>query len=155
MALSSTKIIKVIVVTDDLERTAAAYRRLLGVEREPEPADLPHNQVREPYTRYLGRDITDTPMKVQSVCSENSWFEIIQPLGSDDPWAAWLRDHGTSVCSICLMTDGPIEADEALLSAAGYASIFKQEKGYEAYEYFDTSRDLGTLLEIKERYPAP
>ena len=152
MALSSTRIIKVIVVTDDLEKTVSAYRTLLGVDREPEPADLPHNQVRAPYTRYLGRDITDTPMRAASVCSENFWFEIIQPLGHDDPWAAWLRDHGTSICSICLMTDGPIEADEAVLEGAGFQSIFKQEKGYEAYEYFDTSAALGTLLEIKERY---
>ena len=152
MALSSTKIIKVIVVTDDLEKTVAAYRTLLGVDREPEPADLPHNQVRAPYTRYLGRDITDTPMRAASVCSENFWFEIIQPLGHDDPWAAWLKAHGTSICSICLMTDGPIEADEAVLEGAGFQSIFKQEKGYEAYEYFDTSAALGTLLEIKERY---
>ena len=152
MALSSTKIIKVIVVTDDLDRTAAAYRTLLGVDREPEPGNLPHNQLREPYTRYLGKAITDTPMKVASVCSENFWFEIIQPLGDNDPWAAWLREHGTSICSICLMTDGPIEADEAVLEGAGFKSIFKQEKGYEAYEYFDTSAALGTLLEIKERY---
>ena len=43
MALSSTKIIKVIVVTDDLERTASAYRTLLGVDREPEPGNIPHN----------------------------------------------------------------------------------------------------------------
>ena len=152
MALSSTKIIKVIVVTDDLDRTVSAYRTLLGVDREPEPADLPHNQVRTPYTRYLGRDITDTPMRAASVCSENFWFEIIQPLGHDDPWAAWLKAHGTSICSICLMTDGPIEADEAVLEGAGFQSIFKQEKGYEAYEYFDTSAALGALLEIKERY---
>lgn len=152
MALSSTKIIKVIVVTDDLDRTVSAYRTLLGVDREPEPASLPHNQVRAPYTRYLGRDITDTPMRAASVCSENFWFEIIQPLGHDDPWAAWLAQHGTSICSICLMTDGPIEADEAVLESAGFQSIFKQEKGYEAYEYFDTSAALGTLLEIKERY---
>lgn len=152
MALSSTKIIKVIVVTDDLDRTFSAYRTLLGVDREPEPANLPHNQVRAPYTRYLGRDITDTPMRAASVCSENFWFEIIQPLGHDDPWAAWLAQHGTSICSICLMTDGPIEADEAVLEGAGFQSIFKQEKGYEAYEYFDTSAALGTLLEIKERY---
>ena len=152
MALSSTKIIKVIVVTDDLDRTVSAYRTLLGVDREPEPADLPHNQVRTPYTRYLGRDITDTPMRAASVCSENFWFEIIQPLGHNDPWAAWLKQHGTSICSICLMTDGPIEADEAVLEGAGFKSIFKQEKGYEAYEYFDTSAALGTLLEIKERY---
>ena len=38
------------------------------------------------------------------------------------------------------------------MAEAGYASLFKQEKGYEAYEYFDTARDLGTLLEIKEIY---
>ena len=38
------------------------------------------------------------------------------------------------------------------MAEAGYASLFKQEKGYEAYEYFDTARDLGTLLEIKETY---
>ncbi|MGX8704974.1 MAG: hypothetical protein ACSW8J_00185 [bacterium] len=152
MALSSTKVVKFIVVTDDLERTASAYRRLLGVDREPEPGNIPHRAIREPYTKYMGREITDTPMKVESVCSENVWFEIIQPLGSGDPWAAWLREHGTSICSVCLMTDGPIEADESVLREAGYDSIFKQEKGYEAYEYFDTSKDLGTLLEIKERY---
>lgn len=152
MALSSTKVIKAIVVTDDLERTAAAYERLLGVDREPEPAGIEHRAVRAPYTRYLGREITDTPMKVRSVCSENFWFEIIQPLGDDDPWAAWLKAHGTSIYSVCLMSDGPIEADEALMARAGYPSIFKQEKGYEAYEYFDTSKDLGVLLEIKERY---
>ena len=152
MALSSTKVVKCIVVTDDLERTASAYRRLLGVDREPEPGSMPRRAIKAPYTHYMGREITDTPMKVESVCSENLWFEIIQPLGSDDPWATWLREHGTSICSVCLMTDGPIEADEATLSDAGYRSIFKQEKGYEAYEYFDTSKDLGTLLEIKERY---
>ena len=152
MTLSSTKIIKVIVVTDDLEKTAGAYRTLLGVDRSPEHDGLPHNQLRAPYTGYLGDEITDTPMRVESVCSENFWFEIIQPLGHDDPWAAWLKQHGTSICSICLMTDGPIEADEAVLEGAGFKSIFKQEKGYEAYEYFDTSAALGTLLEIKERY---
>lgn len=152
MALSSTIIVKAIVVTDDLERTASAYRALLGVDRAPEPEDTEHHNIRAPYTRYMGRDITDTPMKVESVCSENFWFEIIQPLGHDDPWAAWLKAHGTSIYSFCLMSKGPIEADEAIMAKAGYPSIFKQEKGYEAYEYFDTARDLGALLEIKERY---
>lgn len=152
MALSSTKIIKFLVVTDDLERTAGAYRALLGVNREPEPDNLPHNQVRTPYNRYLGKEITDTPMRVESVCSENFWFEIIQPMGDNDPWAAWLKEHGTSICAICLMTDGPIEADEAVMAREGFPTIFKQEKGYEAYEYFDTAAALGAMLEIKERY---
>ena len=71
-----------------------------------------HPMLREPYTRYLGKPITDTPMKVKSVLTENFWFEIIQPLGDHDPWAQWLKDHGTSICSICLVTNGLLEDDE-------------------------------------------
>ena len=111
-----------------------------------------HPQVKEPYTIYKGEAIAETPMKVKSVLSENFWFEIIQPLGTNDPWAQWLKDHGTSVCSICLQSAGPLEQDEGRMASAGYTSLFKQEKGSEAYEYFDTARDLGTLLEIKETY---
>lgn len=151
MALSSTAVIKVIVVTDDLERTAGAYERLLGTGRKVEE-DGEHRQIREPYTRYLGKPITDTPMKVKSVLTENFWFEIIQPLGENDPWAQWLKDHGTSICSICLVSNGVLEEDERRMAMEGYRSLFKQEKGYEAYEYFDTAKDLGTLLEMKEIY---
>ena len=151
MALSSTAIVKVIVVTDDLERTAGAYERLLGTGRTPEEAGE-HKMVREPFTRYLGKPITDTLMKVRSVLTENFWFEIVQPLGDHDPWAQWLKDHGTSICSICLVTNGVLEEDERTLALDGYRSLFKQEKGYEAYEYFDTARDLGTMLEMKEIY---
>ena len=50
------------------------------------------------------------------------------------------------------MTDRPIEADEELMKTLGYKSIFKQEKGYEAYEYFDTTDALGMLVEVKEHY---
>lgn len=151
MALSSTNIIKVIVVTDDLDRTVAAYKKLLGTGTAP-AEETEHKMVRTPFTKYLGKDVTDMPMRVESVFSDNFWFEIIQPMGSNDPWAAWLKEHGTSICSVCLLSNGALEHDEAVMAEAGYASIFKQEKGYEAYEYFDTSRDLGVLLEMKEHY---
>lgn len=152
MALSSTNIIKVIVVTDDLERTVSAYKILLGTGIVPAEQNTEHKQVRTPFTKYKGVDITDTPMRVESVFCDNFWFEIIQPLGSNDPWAAWLKEHGTSICSICLLSDGPLEKDEEAIKAAGFDSIFKQEKGYEAYEYFDTSKALGVLVEVKEQY---
>ncbi len=152
MALSSTSLVKVIVVTDDVERTAAAYSRLLGSGRQMPEESGEHRMVREPFTRYKGKEISDMPMKVKSVLTENFWFEIIQPMGSCDPWADWLKEHGTSICSVCLVSNGPLEEDEKRMAEAGYASLFKQEKGYEAYEYFDTGRDLGTMLEIKEKY---
>ncbi len=151
MALSSTKIIKIIIVTDNLEKTVNAYKALLGTGTAP-AEEGEHKQVREPYTTYLGQTITDTPMKVESVFSDNFWFEIIQPLGNNDPWAAWLKEHGTSVYSICLMSDGAIEKDEELMTKLGFPSIFKQEKGWEAYEYFDTASALGVLTEVKEHY---
>ena len=50
------------------------------------------------------------------------------------------------------MTNGLLEDDQRKMALEGYQSIFKQEKGYEAYEYFDTAQDLGTLLEMKEIY---
>ena len=152
MSLSSTAVVKVIVVTDDLERTAGAYERLLGTGRKPDEDPGEHQMVREPYTRYLGKTITDTPMKVKSVMTENFWFEIVQPLGDHDPWAQWLKDHGTSICSVCLVSNGVLEDDERKMAMEGYRSLFKQEKGYEAYEYFDTAKDLGALLEMKEIY---
>lgn len=151
MALSSTRIVKVIVVTDDLDKTVAAYRALLGTGTPPAP-EGEHKMVRTPFTKYLGQDVTDMPMKVESVFTDNFWFEIIQPLGHNDPWAAWLEKHGTSVCSVCLLSDGPLEADEQTIARAGYPSIFKQEKGYEAYEYFDAASDMGVLVEVKEQY---
>lgn len=152
MALSSTDIVKVIVVTDNLEKTAFAYQTLLGTGKEPEEQDIEHKEIRTPFMKYKGADIADTPMKVKSVFSNNFWFEIIQPLGNHDPWADWLREHGTSICSICLLSKGMLEYDEDAMKNAGFESVFKQEKGYEAYEYFDTSKELGVLVEVKERY---
>lgn len=151
MALSSTNIIKVIVVTNDLEKTVSAYRTLFGTGT-PIEDNREHKEVRTPYTKYKGQDITDTPMKVESVFSSNFWFEIIMPLGNNDPWADWLKEHGTSIYSVCLLSDGPLENDEDTMRNAGFESIFKQEKGYEAYEYFDTADALGVLVEVKERY---
>lgn len=152
MALSSTSIVKVIVVTDNLEQTVSAYKTLLGTGKEPAGAATEHKEIRTPFMKYKGVDITDTPMKVESVFSDNFWFEIIQPLGNNDPWAAWLQEHGTSICSICLLSEGALEDDEQTIKNAGFKSIFKHEKGYEAYEYFDTSKALGVLVEVKEQY---
>ena len=152
MALSSTKIIKVLVVTDDLDKTVAAYRQLFGTGTAPVDDEASHNNIRTPYKKYLGKDITDTPMKVESVFSDNFWFEIIQPYTEDSPWGAWLKEHGTSICSVCLMSDGPLEADEEVMKQAGFGSLFIEEKGYEAYEYFDTGAVLGVMTEVKEHY---
>ena len=67
MALSSTNIVKVIVVTDDLEKTAAGYKTASGNRNVAPAEDGEHKMVRTPFTKYMGKDITDTPMRVESV----------------------------------------------------------------------------------------
>ena len=52
MALSSTAAVKVIIVTDNLERTAAAYEKLLGSARTMKGDEKEHRMIREPYTVY-------------------------------------------------------------------------------------------------------
>ena len=73
MALSSTSLVKVIVVTDDLDKTVSAYKKLFGTGKAP-AEEGEHKQVRTPYTKYLGKDVTDMPMRVESVFSDNFWF---------------------------------------------------------------------------------
>ena len=53
--------VKVIIVADDPDRTAAAYEKL------PEST----RTVRESYVLYKGRPVTGMPMKVKGVLSEN------------------------------------------------------------------------------------
>ena len=79
MALSSTKIVKVIVVTDNLEQTVSAYKMLLGTGKALK--ELPHNDCRKPFTTYKGQPGGDMPMKVESVFSDNFWFEVIMIQG--------------------------------------------------------------------------
>lgn len=150
MALSSTSIVKVIIVTDNLEKTVSAYRTLLGTGTAPAEAEA--RNIRKPYTRYMSKEDPDLSMKVESVFTDNFWFEIIQPTSSDGPWADWLKHHGTSCYSICLVTNGSLEEDEKKMKEIGFESIFKQEKGFEAYEYFDTAKTMGVLMELKEHY---
>ncbi|MBQ0001255.1 MAG: VOC family protein [Clostridiales bacterium] len=150
MALSSTNILKVIVVTDNLEKTVAGYKTLFGTGTAPEEA--PHKDIKEPYTIYKGQPGEPMDLKVESVFSDNFWFEVIEPVSDNSPWYAWLKEHGTSICSVCLLSNGPLENDEAVMKEAGFESLFKQEKGYEAYEYFDAAKTLGVLVEMKEHY---
>ena len=69
MALSSTSIVKVIVVTDDLDKTAAGYKTLLGTGTAP-AEDGEHKMVRTPFTKYMGKAAKNSASKRNSIWND-------------------------------------------------------------------------------------
>ena len=58
----------------------------------------------------------------------------------------------TKILAAAVLTAIPEIVAYLCMQEAGFAPVFKQEKGYEAYEYFDAAKDLGVLVELKEQY---
>jgi hypothetical protein len=151
--LGSSTIIKLGIVTHDVEKTAAAFRALFS------PGPVPASQTEDhppftikPYKQFRGQPCGDTPLKVINVYTENFWFEIVEPLDdTPSPWSEHLAQHGTSVCFTSIHIESGLDHDIAVMEANGFPLIFLEDKGYERYTYFDTADTLGLLIEVKER----
>jgi methylmalonyl-CoA/ethylmalonyl-CoA epimerase len=152
--IASNRIIKVGVVTDDVEKTYAAFQSLF--ETLPSyDSDTPPVGDFEPlkYKKYMGKPAGNTPLKVRCVFLDPIYFEIVEPVGeAESPWHDHLKAHGTSVCFISLYIEG-FEQHIDLMGKKGFPLVFEEEKGFERYAYFDTLKALGFTLEMKERIP--
>ena len=154
--ISSNRIVKIGIVTDNAEETA---RRLTDLFAPAEPYDS-HEPPTTPYSeerwqRYKGEPVSGIQMKTRLVYLEPVYFEIVQPVGeAKSPWHDHLKQYGTSVCFISFYIEG-FEQHLDFMGKQGFPVIFEEEKGFERYAYFDTMRELGFTLEMKERIPKP
>ena len=154
--LSNSHIVKIGIVTADVEKTAAGFRAVFpeGPAPASQTGEHPTFTV-EPYKEYRGQRLAEgVSLKVANVYTENFWFEIIQPVGdTPNPWQDFLDAHGTSVCWTSIHVDQGFEEESAALEELGFPRIWVEDKGYERYAYFDTTDVLGLLVEVKERLP--
>lgn len=154
--LSNGHIVKIGIVTADVEETAAHFRRIFpeGPAPSSQTEEHPPSTV-EPYVEYRGERLEGgVPLKVVNVYTENFWFELIEPLGdAPSPWRDHLTKHGTSVCFTSIHVDSGFDDELTALGDNGYPVVWLEEKGYERYAYVDTTDVLGLLVEVKERAP--
>ena len=154
--ISSNRIVKIGIVTENAEETA---RRLTDLFAPVEPYDS-HEPPKERYSQekwqlYKGEPVSGIQMKTRLVYLEPVYFEIVQPVGeAKSPWHDHLKKYGTSVCFISFYIEG-FEQHLDFMGKQGFPVIFKEEKGFERYAYFDTMQALGFTLEMKERIPKP
>lgn len=149
-SISTNRVIKIGIVTDDAERTADAFAKIFTPVAPYDVHDSSVNFTRAPSKEYLGKPAGNTPLKVRLFYLEPVYMEIVEPLGdAASPWHEHLKKFGTSVCFISVYIDG-FEQHIDFMGKIGYPATFVEEKGYERYAYFDTLRDLGFTLEMKE-----
>jgi methylmalonyl-CoA/ethylmalonyl-CoA epimerase len=152
--ISSNRVIKVGIVTSDSEDTASRLGDMFNTLPPYESHEIPNRSYQcDRYKEYRGEKTDSTPLKVRCVYLDPIYFEIVQPLGeAKSPWHDHLKKYGTSVCFISFYIEG-FEHHIDMMNKKGYPLMFKEEKGFERYAYFDTMEKLGFTLEMKERIP--
>ena len=150
--LSTSNIIKIGIVTNDVADTAARYSRLFNLKKEPAVNTPDPNKPKVPgtYKRYKGKEYNPL-LKWAIVELDPIYLEVIEPFDdTPSPWLDHLKRFGTSICFISFIVQG-FRHEIDLMEKEGYKLNFEEEKGHERYAYFDTLEKLGLTIELKER----
>ena len=148
--LGDKKLVQVCVVVEDIDRTAAYYREILGY-------DVPNNyqftQSRHhTLSTYMGQP-SDVPAKFVSFPMGDVSFELLQPMGSGSVWDDYLRTHGPGIHHVTFNVPRTAAA-VASLADSGFTvthqGLFTGRRGM--YTYMDTEKDLGVTIEFLEFY---
>lgn len=154
--MGSNKIVKLIVVVDNIEEAAKHYQALFKLAETPVVKTPDPNKVSVPvpgaYKSFHGEE-NKAKLKVCIVNLEPIYLEIIQPYDDmPSPWLEYLERHGPGVCFISFYIDG-FQQHIDLFEKGGLPMSYVEEKGFERYAYFDTQEKLGVGIELKERKP--
>ena len=141
--LDSNVVVQIGIIVKDVEKTASAYAGVFGI---PKPEVVPiaddsfanttyHGQASEAKGRAAFFDLGPVQM------------ELIEPLGAPSTWEDFLRTSGEGIHHIAFKTQDMGAARE-FLASKGLETI--QQGGWDGgqYAYVDSSKQLGTILEL-------
>ncbi len=152
--LSTSTVVKIGIVTNDINDVVARYQRLFNLKEPPvihvpDPAN-PKPAVPGAYKRYKGQEYKIL-LKSAHIELEPVYLEILEPFDdTPSPWLEHLKRFGTSICFVSFYVQG-FRHEIDLMEKEGYPLLFEEEKGPERYAYFDTLEKLGVTIELKER----
>lgn len=137
--LENRNIMQIGIVVGDIEKAAAAYARLFGM-------DMPKIRGAFPTITYRGKAIT-THSRLCSFPMGPVSLELIEPDEGPSSWREFLESHGEGVHHVGLMVED-LEGAYGTLAEMG---IEKRQFGGAAWGTYTImdSQDLGVLLNIK------
>ena len=143
--LGTDRVMQVGIVVRDIERTAAAWSRILGL---PLPEIRMTGTVEEAQTEYAG-ERTPARAKLAFFHMGQVDIELIEPVDGPSTWKDQLDRHGDSLHHLALVVDGMRERLD-YLAGSGISLIQRGEYTGGRYAYVDATEQLGTVLELLE-----
>lgn len=149
-ALSSRKIAKICVVVRDVETTAKNYAALLGIPvPKVETYADPPGPLGPDAAIFRGRPARYF-CKIATIPFEPVPMELLEPAkDAPSPWGEFLAKHGDGVHFLSIVIDG-FEEHIQLMEGLKMPLSYRHDKGDKRYAYFDSARELGVTLELKE-----
>jgi methylmalonyl-CoA/ethylmalonyl-CoA epimerase len=147
-------ITQVALVTKDIEASAKRWAALLGVEVPPISTSRPGNEV---HMMYQGKP-SNSQAKLAFLKAGQVTVELIQPLGPGTSWMKFLKEHGEGVHHIAFNVQN-LAKSENELKALGYDEIHRgrwagdSDSNNGTYVYFDSTKDLGLMIELLNADP--
>ena len=144
--IENSSIVKVVLVVQDVEKKAALFGKLFGLDEpkvvisQPAPTD----EASSTFTMYNGNRITGR-VKLVNLSMGPIILELVEPVDHESPWGEHLRRHGEGIFSIVYTVDH-FESQREVLERAGFPLFHLGEYGAGRYAYFDTLKALGITL---------
>lgn len=148
--LEFKKFTHVAVVLNDVDKAAKNYAAMFGIE---EPKSFITEPAETAKTEYHGKP-TKARAKLAFFKIDNTTFELIEPVGGPSTWQEVLKKNGQSIHHLAFDVKD-IDEQIALMESIGF-KLIQQGRWTDGnggrYAYFDTTEQLGTMLELLESF---
>ncbi len=139
------KLCNMCIVVPDIEKAAAAWADLLGIEK-PEIRET-HLQGGKDYT-YRGQPVS-CDLKVCNIPMEGFVLELHQPVGGDSTFSEYMRKHGYGMHHMSFEVGDRRDAIVAEMTEAGYEPRTIGFYPGSSWTVMDTEETLGVNVSIK------
>ncbi len=143
--LGTNVICQVGLIVRDVERSAEAYSRILGL---PKPRIVVTDPQEVAHTRFRGQP-TDARAKLAFFDMGQVSLELIEPIGGPSTWREFLDEKGEGVHHIAFIVK---DTDQVVQYLSGHGIEVVQQGDYTGgrYTYVDSTAALGVILELLE-----
>jgi catechol 2,3-dioxygenase-like lactoylglutathione lyase family enzyme len=144
------KIVQIAIVTRDIEASAKRWAALLGMPQSPITTTRPGQEVK---VVYRGKP-SSGQAKLTFFRTGQVVLELIEPVGGNTAWKEFLDQHGEGVQHIGIQVSD-LEGSVRRIQQLGYPEIHRgrYDKDNGTYVYFDTMKQLGTVVELLHSDP--
>jgi hypothetical protein len=135
------------ILVRNLHASVQAYRDVMGLDSWVGYTYTPDNLSEQRYRRQVGRF-----SMMFALSAGNPQVELIQPLSGPSIYHDWMKEHGEGLHHVAYVVES-IDDGIDEMRCLGYP-VIQYGAGYGldgdgAFAYFDTTRDLGAILELR------